>query len=76
MKYWTYVEPTDEADFIVTMSEKEILDNYFEYWYGMMAKGGKDIPPEGRVAEEMCIGDWVVIHWATETDENGLEIES
>jgi hypothetical protein len=41
----------------------------------MMAKGGKDIPPEGRVAEEMCIGDWVVIHWATETDENGLEIE-
>ena len=75
MKYWTYVEPTHDEDHIVTMSEKEILDQYFPYWFDMMAKAGKNIALEGSLMGQMCIDDWVTIHWATETDENGNEIK-
>ena len=75
MKYWTYVEPTHDEDHIVTMSEKEILYRYFPEWFALMAKAGKNISLDVYTMEKMCLDDWITIHWATETDENGNEIK-
>jgi hypothetical protein len=33
-----------------------------------MAKAGKDLPPN---AEQVCLDDWIVVHWAMESDANG-----
>jgi hypothetical protein len=37
-----------------------------------MAKAGKDLPPN---AEQVCIDDWVVVHWAIESDANGVMLD-
>lgn len=46
--------------YFVTMTEREILRTFYEYWRGEMVKAGKldEITPEN------CIQDWVVVNWA------------
>lgn len=66
MKYWEIVYPGGEGENCYeVLSEKEILDYYFPHWCEMMAKAGKDMPPN---AEQVCIDDWVVTHWAIEVE--------
>lgn len=61
VKYYSYVEPEEEMfpSFIV-MSEKEILDEYYDYWCSKMREVGK----EEEISQQKCIEDWCVIHWA------------
>ena len=73
MKYYSYYEPKDpgNGDFsaiTVTLSEQEILKEYWDYWYGRMCdKFGKErVDAECSPAD--CIDDWIVIHWAWESD--------
>lgn len=65
MKYYTYTEydGEDNPEKDIVLSEKEILDQYFPHWLSMMAKAGKNLPPN---AEQICIDDWVVVNWAQE----------
>jgi hypothetical protein len=63
MKYYKYTEFNDDDNPEIILSEKEILDQYFSHWLSMMAKAGKNLPPN---AEQICIDDWVVVHWAQE----------
>jgi hypothetical protein len=63
MKYYNYTEFNDDDNPEIILSEKEILDLYFPHWLSMMAKAGKTLPPD---AEQVCIDDWVVVHWAQE----------
>ena len=74
MKYWTYCfhDDKDNVDGVETLPEKTILDTYFPTWLSLMAKAGKDLPPN---AEQLCIDDWVVVHWAVETDANGIILD-
>ena len=74
MRYWTYCfhDGGKEFDGVETLSEKDILDSYFPHWLSMMAKAGKDLPPN---AEQVCIDDWVVVHWAVESDANGVMLD-
>lgn len=66
MKYWEIVYPGGKGENCYeVLSEKEILDYYFPHWCQMMAEAGKDMPPN---AEQVCIDDWVVTHWATEVE--------
>lgn len=71
MKYWTYVEPGDDgvSPVYTTLSEQEILDQYWDYWYGKMCeKFGKE-EVDTNWCKQDCIEDWVIIHWAWQSDD-------
>ena len=55
--------------YTVTMTEREILREYYEYWRGQMVRVGKldDITPEN------CIQDWVVVNWAWKGGPDALQ---
>ena len=74
MRYWTFVEMDTNTlgecfTRWVTMSDKEILDYYWEHWSGQMKRAFyekrllyltlDDITPEN------CIEDFRVVHWAS-----------
>lgn len=64
---WGYIEPSDDGvtPVEVIMTEKEILDFYWNFWIIQMKKVGK----EHLISKEFCIEDWVVTHWAVEKKE-------
>ena len=63
-KYYSYneidLDPLNES--IVTVSEQQILDSFYNFWVEKMKKVGK----ESLISKEKCIEDWVTIHWAWE----------
>ena len=70
-KYYTFVEPAGPDDFTpvyITMSEEEIISEYWNYWYGQMCKkfGKKFV--DTYYSKVDCIEDWVVVHWAWEAE--------
>ena len=61
MKYWTYVEPGKEGkEDYRTLSEQQILKEYFPYWKKRM----KEVNKEHLITRQNCIDDWVTLHWA------------
>jgi hypothetical protein len=70
--YWSYCEPSEDGrtDVLRTLTEKQILDSYFAYWWSMMTKVGRD----DLISERNCIDDWAVIHWAVKTDKDGRQL--
>lgn len=73
MKYYSYNEYDPDSPladhtggYVVTLSEEEILNQYWDYWYGRMCqKFGKD-EVDDIYNKQDCIDDWVVVHWAWE----------
>ena len=65
MKYWTIVYPDEHNTTIYeTLSEDEIIAQYWDYWYGKMcAKFGKE-HVDANYSHRECIEDWCVVHWA------------
>lgn len=70
MKYWTIAYPGLSGEPLVeTLSEDEIIAEYYPYWSSkMIEKYGKE-QFEKTWCERDCISDWVIIHWAEESDE-------
>ena len=70
MRYFTYIEPEEDSGTkYVTLSEEEIRNEYYPYWYGKMCrKFGKEYVDKTYSFEE-CLEDWRIIHWAVESDE-------
>ena len=69
MKYYSYpyYDPDPSKQRIVTLSEEEIIKEYYDYWQErMIAKFGKE-HFEANYTEKDCIEDWVVVHWAWES---------
>lgn len=68
MKLWTVDYPDDNGNNVKeTISEDEILKQYWNYWYEKMcAKYGRDIVDTNYTKQD-CIDDWVTINWAYET---------
>jgi len=62
MRYYSFHDgPTP---IVTTLSEVEIHDQYWEYWYGAMCKKfGKEMVDVSYCAED-CLIDWCVVHWA------------
>jgi hypothetical protein len=65
MKYYTICYPdynTLGQDYVhwETLSEKEILNDYWNYWSNKMA----ELDQHHLITKENCIDDWCVIHWA------------
>lgn len=68
MRYWTIAYPDiDGKDCTETLSDEEILKEYWDYWYGKMcAKFGKE-HVDSNYSKLDCIDDWVIVHWAIES---------
>lgn len=86
MKYYTYNDPVDTTvipivNVVRTVSEKEILDQYWVYWSKLMIDRMYNPIPNGRIITkdmitiDLCIDDWVVNAWAWETDKDGKSIK-
>jgi hypothetical protein len=67
MRKWIVNEPggeRGEINEIRTVTDEEILSEYWDFWKDKMEKKyGVDSP---LITKESCIQDWVVIHWAWE----------
>lgn len=64
MKYYSYLEPTPEGNIVLTKSEDEIIDSYYDFWYDKMCKKfGKD-HVDATYTKQDCIQDWIVTYWA------------
>ena len=72
MRHYTIAEFDELGDDVeTTLSEEQILKEYWDYWYGNMCKKfGKEFVDENYGPEE-CLQDWIIIHWAWETDSSG-----
>ena len=73
MKYYCFnTWKTDPSldHYVEVMSEQEILDQYWSYWYERMcAKFGKEVVDRDYCKDD-CIDDWVVVNLGWEsTDE-------
>ena len=70
MRYFSYNEYTDpdEMHYVVTVSEKEIRQKYYPYWYGKMCdKFGKD-HVDANYSFEDCLEHWIIVNWAWEVE--------
>ena len=71
MRYWTIVTPEDDAGtpLYETLSEDEILEQYYPYWSSkMIEKYGLEEFNKNWCRLD-CIDDWCVVHWAWESKE-------
>lgn len=75
MKYWSFAEydpdsPLADSDggYIVTLSEEEILEQYYPYWSAAMIKKFGQEEFDKTYSKMDCIDNWVVVNWAWESD--------
>jgi len=67
-RYWTIVFPGECGQHVQeTWNEDQIIKSYFTHWVGNMIQSGHG----DEVSRERCIDDWIVVHWAQQTDEWG-----
>jgi hypothetical protein len=70
MKYYCFdAWKTDPSldHYVEVMSEQEILDQYWSYWYERMcAKFGKEVVDRDYCKDD-CIDDWVVVNLGWES---------
>ena len=75
MRYYRYIEPRDPVndDFspeIITLSEQDVLDSYWNYWYtNMCNKYGKETVNRDYTKNH-CLQDWCVVHWAWQVEDH------
>jgi hypothetical protein len=70
MRYWTIVEPGDDGvtPVYLTYSDDEILAQYWDHWYGKMCEKYGKVIVDNNWTKQDCIDDWVVVHWALESN--------
>ena len=68
MRYFSYNERLEDgSDVVITVSELEIKDTFYSYWYGKMCdKFGKEVV-DSKYTFEDCLDDWIVVNWAWES---------
>jgi len=71
-RYYSYHEYDPESEladvnggYIVTMSEDDIREQYWPYWYGRMCEKFGEVV-DGLYSFEDCLDDWIEIHQAWE----------
>jgi hypothetical protein len=68
MRYWSFADYTIDANNqmipeVVTLSESEILIQYWDYWCSRMIAVNK----QHLITKENCVTDWVICNMAWET---------
>jgi hypothetical protein len=72
-RFWSIVYPDENNNTITeTLSEKQIIEQYWDYWCMRMKSVGKD--PADYTYQD-CIEDWVIIHWAWKPDQPDIKNE-
>ena len=75
MRYYCYNEPSGERgeyNEVITMSEEEIREDYWDHWYYLMClKFGKDHVDATYTFKE-CLEDWIAVHWAWESKDDNI----
>lgn len=72
MRYFSYHEyyENPNTNTVVTMSEEEIREGYYDWWYEKMCKKfGKERVDENYSFEE-CLEDWKITHYAWEVNDD------
>jgi len=68
MKYWSMSYPDEnDNDVVETLSEDEIIAQYYPYWSGRMIEKYGQEEFDKIWSKKECIEDWVVVHWAWES---------
>jgi len=75
VRYYRYIEPKDPKNKdwsaeIVTLSEQEILDYYWDSWYTNMCKKFGKNAVDREYTKNHCLKDWCVIHWAWQVEDH------
>jgi len=67
MRYYSTASMDESGnDIVETLSEEDIREQYYPYWYGKMCeKFGKE-HVDANYCFEDCLVDWIVVHWAWE----------
>lgn len=60
MRTFRYVDQDGEH----TVTEEEILKDFYPEWCKLMRKAGK----EHLISEANCVDDYLVVHWAWEVE--------
>lgn len=53
----------------MTLSEDEVLDQYWSHWYFLMCKKFGKEHVDNNYSKSDCIDDWVIVHWAWEEED-------
>ena len=76
MRYFCYNEPVFDdygevtGNVVVTLSEQEVVDTYWPWWYSEMCKKYGKEHVDATYSKEECIDDWIVINWAWESTDD------
>jgi hypothetical protein len=70
MRYYCFNEQSDSDDpainTVVVMSEQEIINEYYDYWYdAMCSKFGEELVDRDYCVDD-CIDDWCIVNYAWE----------
>lgn len=70
MKYYSYnyYDPDPSKQVVKTLSEEEILKEYWDWWKAEGIKRWGKEHFEATFSEKDCIEDWVVVNWAWPVD--------
>ncbi len=67
MRFYKIVYPDAQGNPVEEeLSEIDILDAYWDYWYEAMVRADK----RHLVSIDRCIEDWVVVNWAWEVTDD------
>lgn len=67
MKYYKICYPDEHGNHIEeTLSEQDILDHYWEYYYEAMVRADK----RDLISIDRCIGDFITVNWAEEVGDD------
>jgi hypothetical protein len=64
---WVFNDQADPPSMdavLVTMTEADIIRDYYAYWCQQMERVGRS----DLICEERCVEDFAVIHWAWKVD--------
>ena len=70
MRYWTFVTPSDDGKgepVYDTLSEYEIIKQYYPYWSEKMIKKYGQEEFNRNWSKQECIEDWITVNWAWES---------
>lgn len=68
-KWYEYVEPSEDgSSTLLLINRRQIIDLYYPYWRRRMIADGKAVIDRSPTAFDLCVEDWVTIHWARPVD--------
>ena len=68
--YWSHAEFDIHGEYLITMTEDQIIEHYWGIWMDRM----RDIGKADQITKHNCIEDWKIGHWSFRSDKDGNPI--